>query len=69
SIGIDLQRQQQFDEARSYYERALAIRQKYYSEDHPDIAQSLHSIGNVLDDQGKYSEALKFYRQALQIRE
>jgi tetratricopeptide (TPR) repeat protein len=38
-------------------------------EDSPDLAQSLDRLASIYTKQGRYREALPFYRKALQIRE
>src|SRR3712207_7795624 len=50
---------------RSLYERALAIREKVYGEEHPDTAQSLNNLAALLSDQGSYQEARPLYERAL----
>ena len=37
-------------------------------EGHPDVATSYNTIGVALDSQGRYDEALVYYRKALAIR-
>jgi tetratricopeptide (TPR) repeat protein len=50
------------------YVRALAIREYLYEQDNLDVATSLHNLGWLKRDQGKYSEAELLYLQALEIR-
>ncbi|CAF4759177.1 unnamed protein product, partial [Rotaria sp. Silwood2] len=45
------------------------MKEKFYPSVHGSIAYSLNNIGNVLNRQGKYDEALDYYQQALKIRE
>ncbi len=55
--------------ARPYYEKALAIRSKVLGEKHPDTAQSLNRLGYLLQSQGKLAEARHYFEAALAIRE
>ena len=50
-------------------ERALRIREGALGADHPDVARSLNSLGNVLLMSGKYARAEEVYSRALSIRE
>jgi tetratricopeptide (TPR) repeat protein len=58
-----------YTEARPFFERVLEIRQKVLGEDHPDTAQSLNALANLLSDQGSYQEARSLYERALAIYE
>jgi len=44
---------------------ALAIRRKMLGPQHPDIAESLNQLGEVLNKQGKFTEAEDRLREAL----
>lgn len=54
--------------AQKCYERALSSDKKTLGEIHPDTAKSYSLIGWILGDQEKYSEALEYHMQALEIR-
>ncbi len=56
-------------EARPYYERALAIREKALGPDHPDTATSLNNLGYLLQAMGNLAEARPYYERALAINE
>ena len=56
----------QYDKAKSYYEAALQLALKN-GERNADVSTSYNNIGAVLDDQGKYTEALVYYQKALEI--
>jgi tetratricopeptide (TPR) repeat protein len=47
-IGQHLGLEGNFEEARDFHERALAIQKEYYSSDHANISNSLHFVGNIL---------------------
>jgi len=55
--------------ARSYFERALAIREQVLGPEHPATATSLSNLGVLLQDQGDYAAARPYYERALAIRE
>ena len=56
-------------EAESLYRRALAIAEKSYGPDHPDIARDLNNLAGLLQDTNRHSEAEPLYRRALAIDE
>ncbi len=74
AMGFLLEAQGSYDEARGYYERALAMcRSLYpktrYPQGHPELARSLNSLGAMLEAQGLYGEARGYYERALAMRE
>ncbi|MEP2772281.1 MAG: CHAT domain-containing tetratricopeptide repeat protein [Fulvivirga sp.] len=52
-------------EARSYLEKGLQLYKGIYGDKHPDIARTLNRLGNVVNREGEFEEALKLYQQAL----
>ncbi len=56
-------------EAEPLYRRALEIREKQLGPNHPDVAQSLNNLAELLRAQGNYAEAEPLYRRALEIFE
>jgi tetratricopeptide (TPR) repeat protein len=64
-----LRNQGKYDEARQFHERALAVREKVYGEEHPSTANSLNNLGITLHEQGKHDEARRYYERALAIYE
>ncbi|CAF3849355.1 unnamed protein product [Adineta steineri] len=61
--------QEEYQEALSYYEKALAIRQQSLPLNHPDLGASYSNIGVVYDNMGDYLRALSNYEKALAIRQ
>ncbi len=55
--------------ARPFYERALAIDEKVYGPDHPEVATDVNNLGSLLQDQGDLAGARPFFERALAIRE
>ncbi len=49
--------------------KALALREKLYGEEHPEVASSLQSIGGALGQLGRLTEAETYCRQALAMRQ
>ena len=43
--------QGKLDEAKPLYKESLAIRKKVLGEEHPDVAQSLNNLAQLLQDQ------------------
>ncbi|WP_342269632.1 tetratricopeptide repeat protein [Rickettsia endosymbiont of Orchestes rusci] len=58
-----------FKQAISYFETALKMRQELYQGNHPDIAQSLNSVGGAYDKLGNSSKGLKYYEEALKMHQ
>jgi len=63
--GIKLSGQGKFAQALQILEKALAMSQK--NEERSVHAATLNNIGRVYQNQGQYSQALKYYLQALRI--
>jgi tetratricopeptide (TPR) repeat protein len=59
----------EYSEAKSFYERALLIRERTFGPEHPLTATSLHNLARLLRDQGQFSEAQELFERALAIRE
>jgi serine/threonine protein kinase/tetratricopeptide (TPR) repeat protein len=49
-------------------QRSLAIRRRVLGEDHPDTLDSMNTMGHLLQDQGKLSDAEPYFREALDRR-
>jgi tetratricopeptide (TPR) repeat protein len=58
----------EYEEALSYYEKALKIRQRSLPPNHPDLAMSYNNIGAVYYNMGEYSNALLSHEKTLEIR-
>jgi tetratricopeptide (TPR) repeat protein len=58
-----------YAEAKPYYERALAIREKVLGPEHPDTAMSLNNLAHLLQAQGDLAGARPLHERALAIRE
>ena len=65
-IAHDLGR---YPEAHTFYEKALAIREKSLGPEHPDVALSLNNLALLYDTEGQYPKAEPLYQRALAIRE
>ncbi|MBX3055397.1 MAG: tetratricopeptide repeat protein [Anaerolineae bacterium] len=51
------------------YRRALAIDEKVYGPDHPDVARDLNNLGTLLQAEGDLAGARPYLERALAIRE
>ena len=58
-----------FTEAEPLYRRALAIAERSYGPDHPDVACDLNNLAALLQDSNRLAEAEPLYRRALAIDE
>jgi tetratricopeptide (TPR) repeat protein len=54
-------------EAEPMYRRALAIDEKSYGPDHPDVATDLNNLAELLRATNRLAEAEPMYRRALEI--
>jgi tetratricopeptide (TPR) repeat protein len=68
-IGLYFMKIARYASARPLLERALAVREKVLGPEHPDTAQSLHSLGALLHDQGDLASARPLAERALAIWE
>ncbi|MCX4242308.1 serine/threonine-protein kinase [Paraliomyxa miuraensis] len=59
----------EYDQAREYYEQALAIREKGLGPDHLLVAASLNNLGDAVYLAGDYEDARALLERALAIRE
>jgi tetratricopeptide (TPR) repeat protein len=58
-----------FAQARPFYERALALREKRLGPDHPDTAETLNNFALSLREEGNYEAARALLERALAINE
>ena len=61
-IAYDLGR---YAEAQTFFEKALAIREKALGPEHPDVAASLNNLAELYRAQGQYAKAEPLYQRAL----
>ncbi|CAF5167683.1 unnamed protein product, partial [Rotaria sp. Silwood1] len=61
--------QEKYDQAIDFYQRSLAIREKFDPFGYAGIAAVLRNIGLALHEQEKYDKALNFYQRALAVQE
>lgn len=69
AFGYHLSEIAAYAEAKPYYQRALAIREKVRGRDHPETAVCLNELAGLLFNQGAHAEARAYYERALAIRE
>jgi tetratricopeptide (TPR) repeat protein len=55
--------------ARAAYERALAIDERAFGPDHPNVATDVNNLGSVLQDLGDLAGARAAFERALRILE
>ncbi|CAF1099653.1 unnamed protein product [Adineta steineri] len=68
-LGYVKHHQGNYEQAIEYYTKALGIREKTLSENHPHLAQSYNNIGETYREMGAYSKALIFHEKTLGMRE
>jgi tetratricopeptide (TPR) repeat protein len=54
-------------EAINYYKKAQAIWEKFYGEDHPNVAVTLTNLGKVWNNSGDHHKAAECFNKALSI--
>ncbi|CAN0234238.1 unnamed protein product [Scytosiphon promiscuus] len=59
--------QGKFEEAEPLYKRSLAIDEKVYGPDHPEVATDLNNWAGLLESQGKLEDADPLYVRVLEI--
>jgi tetratricopeptide (TPR) repeat protein len=69
SIGNEYFRAKNFPKARSTYLRALEIRKHILEENHPAIAATYSTLGCVNCQLGRYTEAIRYNCEAVEIEE
>ncbi len=57
------------EQARGYYEQALAILEKALGSNHPDVGKPLNGLGNAAYSEGKYEQARGYHERALTMWE
>jgi tetratricopeptide (TPR) repeat protein len=67
--SCDSQDQQRYAEAERLYRRALAIEERTFGENHPDVATLTNNLGNLYLYQKKYAHAEPLLLRAFSIRE
>ena len=58
-----------FAAARRHYDQSLAIKEKTYGPDHPEVALVLFNTANLMREMGDFADARRLYERALRIRE
>ena len=59
----------EYELARIYYERDVALCEKVHGMDHTETATAYNNLGLLYDNTGKYEKALELYQKALPICE
>ncbi len=67
-MAVNLNAQGKYAQAQPLYEKALEIRRRLLTDDHPDTAVSYNNVAVNLNAQGKYAQAQPLYEKALEIR-
>ncbi|MFZ2136523.1 MAG: tetratricopeptide repeat protein, partial [Xanthobacteraceae bacterium] len=65
----ELSRQGKYAEAIPIAERELAVFERAFGPDHPNVAAALIDLGEVYEKQGRYAEAEPLYKRALALLE
>jgi serine/threonine-protein kinase len=67
TLGGVYHRMSDFDRAQELLESALAGRRELLGDDHPDVGESLVSLGLLAGDRGKLDEAERLTREGLEL--
>jgi len=52
---------EKYERARDSYERSLAIRIKFFGEDHPETCATRHNLGELMVMMGKPDQAQDYF--------
>jgi len=69
NIGIALGKLNRLPEAVASLEEALQIRQQQYGDIHPEVAATLHNLGNVFQQAGDYAQAIHYFGACRHMQE
>ena len=69
SIAYVLCMHSDYKKALEYNKKALAINERVFGKEHPEIAKTFNNMGGVFHAQGDYDMALKYFGKALSIKE
>ncbi|KAK3751470.1 hypothetical protein QZH41_009176 [Actinostola sp. cb2023] len=62
-LGLIFYKLGQYDQSKTYYEKALAISKTAYDENHPLIGQILQNLGRTFHQLGQYDKAKTYYEK------
>jgi len=65
--AVTLHAQGKYAQAQPLHEKALEIRRRLLTDDHPRTATSYNNLAASLENQGKYAQAQPLYEKALEI--
>lgn len=68
-LGMSYKELGMYDKAEQQHRTALATRRSLHNGDHPDLAESLTDVADVLWFKNSYSQAEPMYREALAMRQ
>ena len=68
-IGVYSYYKGNYESAKPLYERSLAIREKTFGKEHPDVAESLNNLAELYRTQGDYESAKPLYERSFAIFE
>jgi tetratricopeptide (TPR) repeat protein len=68
-MGLLYDRQGQYADAEPMFKRSLAIKEKTFGPNHPDVAIALINLASLYGEQARFSEAEPLHKRALAINE
>ena len=66
NIGAVYSEKSQYDDALTYFQQVLQLREK--SKVPQDIVEAVHNLGQTLASMGQYEQAISYYMRALDMR-
>jgi serine/threonine protein kinase/tetratricopeptide (TPR) repeat protein len=69
AVGVVALAQREFEQARSDFEAALALRERALGPDHIDLTLSYSNLGLVAEELGQFEKAREYQERTLAIRE
>jgi len=64
NLAVVTTNQGRYEDAREWYERALAGKENVHGKDHPSTLKTVNNMGIYFASQGRYEEALEWFERA-----
>ncbi len=68
NVGLILSRNGKYEQARGKLEQALALREREFGSDHPEVVDILGKLGDILMRQGKKQKARSLFQRELAVK-
>ena len=69
SQGLNYKKQMKFERAKDSYERAMAIREATFGEEHPETCATRHNLGELYVSMNEPEKAQSYFNENMAIME